>query len=213
MSTRYDAFLPEVLPYARECPELVAINAIRNACIDFCDRSLWLLYHHDPIDIIANESSYILELPAGTCSARILDAWYDTLPLAPIAEDTLKNMFASDWRVATGKPSFYTHLDPDEVVLAPMPQTALSGGLTMIVALRPTRASTEVDDTVFERWAEGIGFGARARLHEMPNQPFYDPAQSMRCRQMFEHFIGLAKIERNRGLSRHVARVQFPRFM
>lgn len=213
MSTRYENFLPEVLPYARDCPEVVAINAVRNACIDFCDQSLWLLYHHDPIDVVAGESTYELDLPDGTTTARILDAWYDSTPLAPIGEDDLKSMFYSDWRDALGEPRFYTHLDPSELVLAPIPQEDADEALAMIVALRPTRDSVEVDDTLYERWAEWIGWGARARLHDIPAQPFTDPAMAMKARQMFQHGIGLAKIERNRGLTRHVAHVKLPRLV
>jgi hypothetical protein len=211
MSTRYEDFLPEVLPYVRDCPEIVAINAIRNSCIEFCDRSLWLLYHHDPVDIIGGESTYELDLPDGTTTARILDAWYNNTPLAPIGEDDLKTMFNMDWREATGDPRFYTHLDPIEVVLAPTPQADADEALSMIMALRPSRDSVDVDDSLFERWVEYISYGARARLHEIPAQPFSDPASAMKSRQMFNHGIGLATIERNRGLTRHVMRVRMPR--
>lgn len=213
MSTRYEEFLPEVLPYVRDCPEAVAVNAIRNACIEFCDKSLWLLYHHDPVSVYAAESTYDLDLPDGTTTARIMDAWYKTRPLAPIGEDDLKVMFSTDWREAEGDPQFYTHLDPSAVVLAPIPQTDEADALAMIVALRPTRDSVDVDDTLYERWAEWIGWGARGRLHDIPAQPFTDGPAAIRARQMFNHGIGLATIERNRGLTRHVMYVRMPRLV
>jgi hypothetical protein len=205
----YKSFLPEVLPYTRECPELAAVNAIRNACIEFCDRSHWLLHHHDAIDVVAGTSTYTLDPPAGTTIARIVDAWFAGHLLAPIGEDNLKTMYFTDWREAEGTPAFYTHLDPNEVILAPIPQQDEVEALTIIAALRPTRASTSVEDSVYERWAEYIGFGARARLHDINGQPYYDPAVAARCRAMFERGMNIAAIERNKGLTRHVAHVQF----
>ncbi len=213
MSTRYEQFLPEVLPYVRDCPELVAVNAVRNACIEFCDRSLWLLYHHSPISTVAGESTYELDLPDDTTTARVMDAWYLNGPLAPIGEDDIKQMFLTDWREATGIPAFYTHLDPAEIVLAPTPVQDEDDALALIVALRPTRDSVEVDDTLYERWAEEIGCGARARLHQIPGQPFFDITLASRSQMMFDHGVGLARIERNRGLTRHVSHIRFPRFV
>lgn len=210
MSTAYTEFLPEVLPYVRDCPDIAAVNAIRNACIEFCDRSHWLLYHHAPQNVTSGASTYTLSPPAGTSVARIVDAWYNGNLLAPIGEDNLKTMYVSDWRYVSGTPAFYTHLDPNQITLSPLPDRTISGALKMIVALRPTRASTSVDDSVYERWAEYIGFGARARLHDINGQPYFDPGMAAKCRAMFDRSVGMATIERNRGLTRHVAYVKFP---
>lgn len=212
MSTRYEKFLPEVLPYVHDCPEFVAVAAIRNACIEFCDRTDWWLYTHDPITVVANQNTYELDLPDFTVESRILEGWYNNFPLKPKSEDQLRSMYNLDWRQMEGSPQFLTQLDPGEVIVVPFPTFTTTNTLNLIVVLKPTRDSVDVDDSIYERWAEQIGFGARARLYEIPNQPFYDPGSAAKYRMMFETAMGKAALERQRGISRANLRVRPPRF-
>lgn len=209
--SRYEAFLPEVLPYVPECPEIVAVNAIRNAVIEFCDKSLWLVYEHDPITIYANNGVYELDLPNETISARILDGWVNNLPVVPRGEDEIKRLYPFNWREIEGRPMSVTQLDPTEVIFVPRPTDSDVYTAQLLVALKPTRSSLNCDDSLFERWAEKIGFGARARLHELPGQTFSDPNLALRYRALFNQAIGEAKIERNRGLTRAAMRVRPPK--
>ena len=211
--TRYEDFLPEVLPYVQECPEIVAINAIRNAVIEFCDKSLWLLYEHDPIPLIAYQGVYELDLPDDTMSARILDAWINNLPMAPRGEDDLKRIYPFSWREMEGRPQFYTQIDPGEVYFVPKPIVSQPDAVKLIVALKPTRNSVGCDDSIYERWAEKIGYGARSRINEIPGQTFTDPALAVANRAKFNVAIGEAKVERNRGLTRTDQRIRPPRLV
>lgn len=212
MSTRYESFLTEVLPYVPDCPEIVAVNAIRNACIEFCDKSLYWLYNHDPVTTIDNVATYELELPDFTASVAVLDAWHDNLPLVPVGEDTIKKVYPLNWPTLMGAPKYLTQQNPNEVILVPYPQTGIAQGLNMIMAIKPTRDSVDIDDSIYENWAEGIGFGARARIHALPNQSFSDPVAAAKYDALFRIEIGKATVTRNRGLSRAVQRVRPPRF-
>ena len=40
-TTAFTAWLPEVLPNVPTCPDVLAVNAIRNACIEFCSETNW----------------------------------------------------------------------------------------------------------------------------------------------------------------------------
>lgn len=211
MSTRYEKFLPEVIPYVHDCPEFVAVNAIRNACIEFCDSSHWLLYEMDPVSTQAYQNLYELDLPDDTTLCRITEMWYDNLLMKPRDEETLRQMYLYDWRQVEGRPEFYTQLNQDEFWIVPMPNISMDNSLRVIVAIKPTRSSYSCDDSLLE-WAEQIGYGARARLHEIPNQPFFDMGLAAACRVKFDAAIGQAKQDRNRGLTRATVRVRPPRF-
>lgn len=213
MSTRYTKFLPEVMPYVHDCPEFVAVNAIRNACIEFCDKTLYLQYTHDPITLCPGQATYDLDLPEDTISARIMDGWFDNLPLTPKSEDELKRIFPMDWRQMEGRPQWVTQQDPTEVIVVPSPFYKSVDGLRLIVALRPTRDSLTIDDAIYDRYAEAIAFGAKARLYDTPGQPYSDASQAVKFRSWFEAAIGEAKIERNRGLTRSGLRVRPPRLV
>lgn len=212
-TTTYESFFPEVLPYVHDVPEFVALNAIRNACIEFCEKSDYLVTTLDPIPLIANISTYDLDLPTGTQLARIISAWVGNLPITFKSAEDLQRIYPLDWRQMGGRPQYLTQENPNEIIVVPFCDYSLPDGIKMIVAVKPTRSSTTIDSLVYERWAEHIGFGARARLYDTPNQPYHDPQQAMKFRTWFESAIGEAKMERNRGLTRNTTRVRPPRFV
>ena len=211
-SVSYETFFPEVVPYVHDVPDLVATNAIRNACIEFCEKSDYIIHTHDPITILPRVSAYQLDLPCGTTVSRVIASWVGNLPITFKSQEDLQRIYPLDWRQMGGRPQYITQDVPDEVIVAPFSDYQMDDGLKLIVALKPTRSSTTVDK-LYERWAEHIGFGARARLYDTPNQPYYDPAQAVKFRTWFESAIGEAKMERNRGLTRNVTRVRPPRFV
>lgn len=208
---RYEDFLPEVLPYVHDCPEIVALTAIRNACIEFCDRSMWLIYEHPDVPTQAGEGRYPLDLPDFTESARVLEAWHNEFPLTPYSEDQIRRVYQFDWRSIEGGPRYLTSLTPEEVAVVPMPSEVDAGTLKLIVALRPTRDSVDVDDTVYNRWAEVIGQGARSRIMSITNQPFFDPVAAAQNRMAFALGISEASRERLRGMQRAILHVRPPR--
>lgn len=203
--SRFEDFLPEVMPYVPGCPEAVAVNAIRNAAIEFCRKSLWLLYEHDPIQTVAYEGAYELDLPTDYEMVVIYSAMCDGRPLTPAGEVDIVNIVPAE-----GQPRYITQIDTFNVRLFPKPVIA---GLTvqMFVAIAPTRSSVTCEDSLAERWAERIGYGARARLYEIPGQPFSNPDQAFKYQKMFSTAIGEAKVERSRGLTRATMRVIPPR--
>ena len=212
MSISYETFHPEVLPHFPSIPEVVVTNAIRNACIEFCDRTEWLYYTPTPISLIASEDEYALDdVPTDTTVARIESAWASNLPLLPKAEVDLRRIFGLDWRKQIGRPQYITQYVPETVIVVPAPMVAVPTGLELTLVLRPTRASTTVDDSLFERWAEVISYGAKYRLHETPGHAYENPDAAMKYRQLFNAGIGKAIEERQRGLTRATMRVRPPR--
>lgn len=201
-TTAYDAFLPEVMPYLHGCPEVLALNAIRNAVIEFCEQSHWYLYTSPDIDVYTDEVEYTVLLPTDTRLALLQEAWFEDRPMEFKTPEEMGSMYQRDWRVISSAPRYITFLDPDVLQIVPSPQEDSAGGLRVIAAIAPTRSSTGADTSLFERWLEPIASGARWRLNDMPGQPFSDPAQAAKNRALFMYGISKAKIERNRGLTR-----------
>lgn len=210
----YEQFLPFVVQYVPGVADPVALHAIRNATIEFLDQSGWLLFEHDPITVLEGIGNYEYEPPSGNVQARIESMWIDGRPLLPMTQEQLDNAYTwQDWRDAEGTPLTYTQLTGTEFILVPKPLVRARNAIKLILTLKPTRASVGVDETVYEKWAEEIGQGARARLHETPGQQFYDPATAMKLRANFLAGITRAKIDRNRNFNRTGLRVQMPRFV
>lgn len=213
-SVSYEIFLPEVVPYVRDCPEFVAINAIRNASIEFCEKSLYLRQTLDDIVIVPGQAEYDLGLTSiGASVACIVSAHVGYFPLQPRAEETLAELYGGDWRKMEGPVQFITQDTLDTVRLVQVPQSTYTDALDLVVALRPLRTSTNIDRRIFESWAEVIGFGARARLHDTPGQPYSDETAARKFRVWFESGCSKATSAANRGLGRTSLVVRPPRFI
>lgn len=198
----YSNFLPEVLPYVHDVAEFIALNAIRNACIEFCCETQYLLWAPNSIDGVANQPEYVLTPPGTYQISRVLLAWYDSLPLTPVDLDRLNELYSQDFRGNGGEPQYITQVQPNIVALVPYPLSDDVGGLNAIFAMEPTPASVTVDASIFNKYMETIGMGARARLLDTPDQPYYNPQSAMRYRTWFRSAMSKATIERSRGLGR-----------
>jgi len=206
----YDNFLPEVLPFVPDVPEFVAINSVRNACIEFCKKTRFLQADADPQTGVNNVASYLVETPPNTEFVDVIQAWYNNVLLIPKSPDELSRIYRSlDWRTLQGNPAYITRLIVPEVILVPYPVLTLPNALTMRIAVAPTRASTTVDSSLFEHYLEEIAHGAKARLYGTPGQPYSDPAAALQMQARFRLDIADARRKVEKGLGRASTRIEF----
>lgn len=210
----YSAFLPDVLPYVRDCPEFVAINAIRNACIEFCEKSTWWRVTLDPVTLAVGQAEYDLDVEVGAGIAVIISAHLGRQPLGIQAEEYLVETVGPDWRERAGPVQWVTQDgDFDVLRVVMVPDAVPVDALTLHVAQRPIKSSTRVPKELYERWGEIIGFGARARLHDTPGQPYANEEAAKKYRMWFESGYGEAKVQANRGRGRTALHVRAPRIV
>ena len=210
----YSAFLPDVLPYVRDCPECVAINAIRNTCIEFCEKSTWWRTSMEPIPLVAGQSEYDLDVCVGAAIAAIMSAHLGQQPLQFGTEEKLIEVIGPDWRTREGPVRYVAHDGDFSIIrVAHVPNYTPEEPLTLHVALRPIKSSVRVPKELYERWSEIIGFGARARLHDTPGQPYSNEKAAREYRKWFESGYGQATIQANRGRSRAPLMVRPPRLV
>lgn len=211
----YELFYPEVMPYFPGMPELMIQNAVRNACIEFAERSEWLFYTPQPQVLLANNSVFdlTLDLPADTIVVKVQSAWANQLPLTPKAEEDLVHIFGLDWRQQIGTPSYFTQYEPEAMIVVPIPTVTVVAGLSCTLIIRPSVQSTTVDASLLNRWHEAIAAGARSRLHATPGQAYENPKMAAAYAAMFESGVMRAQMQRRMGLTRAVLRVRPPRLV
>lgn len=210
----YDQFLPQVTQYVPDVGEFVAVDAIKNACIEFCERTYFWQYSVPAITPAIGQNSYVMQTPADTKVVGILQAYYNDFLLIPKSPDELARIYRmTDWMTLPGYPQYYTRVKKPEIVLVPSPSVVDGDTVSIRVALAPTRDSQEIDSEIYEQWAEVIGWGARARLYSQPKQPYYDKNASMEAQKMFRTGITEAKIQVNKGMTRNSTIVEFQRLV
>ena len=208
----YEEFLADVLPYVPDCPDLVALAAIRDACIEFCQQSHFLRETLERDDIEAGEAEYTLASRPGYAIVMALSAVYKKKTLLPATPEFLEGRYGANWREREGEPLYFVQERPDTIILTPTPQEDVREGWYAAVALKPTHDSAGIAKRVLEHWHEAIGFGARARIHEIPNQPYTDEAAAMKFRGWFNAECNKARIQTRMGIGRAPLRVRMRSF-
>lgn len=210
----YEVFLPEVMPYVHDVPEIVAVQAIRNACIEFCEETHYLQENLDPITGIKDEGLY--ELDANDSNYKVVEimtAWYGEQLLIPKSQEELNQIYrTSNWEELSGQPYYYFRTRASEMRLVTKPTTTEANKLKVKAAIAPKRASTTVEDEMFERFLEQIAFGARARLYNTPNQPYYDPKAAMEYTKRFNDVMAEVRTRVYKGLTRTAVNIEFQRW-
>lgn len=210
----YEDFLPQVLQYIPDVAEYMALDAIKQACIEFCERTYILQYSIPAIDIVKGQANYVLPTPADTKAVGPIQVYYDTNLLIPKGPDELADIYRmGDWQQVIGHPQYVTRVVKPEVLLVPIPNDNSPGSLHIKTALAPTRDSTEIDSEIYEQWLEAIGWGARARLMAQPRQDYSNPQGALDALKMFRYEINRARMQVTKGLTRGSPRVEFQRWV
>lgn len=194
----YENFFPYVQPMVPACPDPSMVVAIRSACIEFCEQTNYL---SDEIDetLLADEPTYEISVPANTAICAVLELYANGLKILPKSPLELEQLFnGMYWRDIEGPPRYYTMLNRNEVTVCPKPEE--NGTLTGRYAYAPTRASTTVDERVFDDYCELIAQGALARLYGQPDQPHSDPQKQIIAERKFMSGIADAKAHVKGGM-------------
>lgn len=175
----FDAFMPLVLPYANACPEPVAEARVREAAIEFCERThCWRLI--DDIVIDADTPDLIvISTPAGSVLHKIETAWFDGREIDPAPFSSVPQ----DGDDQRGSPRTYSQSNFGEVRLFPRPE---AGKLRLSLFLKPGRASDEVPDFLHQQFGQEIANGALVQILLTPGQPFSDPQMAAYYKSKFD---------------------------
>lgn len=209
----YEAFLSRVLIEVPGCADISAIQAIKDACIEFCEKSLVVTRDHDPITISAGVVDYDLEPPSGYLVIKVMKAWVENNEIHPLAPDVVRdasvyNRLFSSYQSSPSTPTRYLQKEERSISVWPLPDKQYPNGLTLRVALKPTRASTSVEDVVFEDYAETIASGALSRLLVSVGKAYTNVPAAAVHKGLFMQGINAARQRATHGHTRANLRVR-----
>jgi hypothetical protein len=216
--TSYDDFLSRLLSEVPGCPEIAAIQALKDTTIDFCEKSLIHQVDHDPISVVAKIPDYDIESPVTqTRIMRIMRAWYLGNELDPISPDYVNDPsiynqhIGGDYEVRYSQPQGYIQKDTATISLYPIPDKTVTNAITMRVALVPLRSSTSCADFLFEQHVEDISAGAAARLQSSPGKTYTNMQVAAVNQKRYISGVNDARMRSNRGFTRANMQVKLRR--
>ena len=194
-----DTFLARLLPRAMGAEDPVARQALVDAAIDFCERTLVVQQVLTPINVVAAQASYTLSLSTDLAVAQVRRAWYLGAPLGPVADDSIGSPLAylsdvgdGEVEAETGPPSVCLWHE-NKLRLYPIPTENKTEGLVVRVAVKPTTDAAALPDELLTHWREAIVHGALERVLNMRGSAHYDPQAADRSGTQFAAAVAKAK--------------------
>lgn len=209
MTVALSAFYPYALPYVIGAPEPLLERAVRDACIAFCEDTS-LIQDITIVNVVADRADYEVDTPSMSKLTKVLRVFYrgEVLTPSPTEMITVGQAFDGSGGVSAPKTYFQKTPTSADITLYPTPEESVLGGLVIRAAYAPLRTATQVDETLFQDWAEAIGKGAAAMIMDMPGQPYSNPGMSMSLSAAFQAAISSASIQARRGMMVTASRVQ-----
>jgi hypothetical protein len=176
-----------VAPEVTGCPSALIDSKIVTKAIEFCEQSEAWRYDLTPIDLVALQAGYSLNLPVETQVVGIKSLFDDGHPVYPKSEQQIDadwpklnttfgynsnaNNSFQPWRQRTEAQAIYFYQStPGTVRLFPIPESAKTGGLTGTVVVKPLPDGTLIDEDLYNQFYDAIASGAKADLMAMPGK-------------------------------------------
>lgn len=186
MSKALTLFVPKVAIEVSMCPRPIILDAVRQACIEFCELSNVWKEWLDPIAVSTTERAIEVAHPDKARIIKVLDARFTdvTDPLTPIIPSKANELYSGWDTDLSGEPEAIFLRTIDEIRLCPHPDTA--GDLTIEATLKPSEDSLVVDDKLWLDHAQIIANGAKAHLMAQHNVEWSNPQRAAQLKSMFE---------------------------
>lgn len=175
-------FYPAIMPFVPGCPAPTADNWIRQAAIEFCERTkLWRW--NDDFALSGSDYEDILA-PAGSTPFGIERAELDGNKLTPVTAAWL-DANVRGWRTNTeveGGGRYITQIDPNTVKVVPNS----TGTLYLSLFLKPSHDATDLPDFMADQYRQVIANGALGHIFAIPNQSFTNVEMAVVRTQLFQ---------------------------
>lgn len=204
-----ETLLNQLLPDMPGCPDITAINALRNSAIELCKETFCWNVIQDPFQLADLQSAYDIDVPTDAAVVRLMEV---TMAVGPLLPKTMVEigLLLPGWQSAqSSRPIYYNCAPaPTTIRVFPTPMNALRQTVTLRVAYQPTLSAETLPDTVVNDQFETLLDGARARLFAMPgrawsNLPLVDFYNTrfaakkcdLRISQIHENVVGSLSVQ------------------
>lgn len=178
-----DEFLPNIRMYAPGAADPTSYFAIRQAAIDFCERTR--AWRFDDEFTVSADDYEGLYAPDNSVIHEIEGVWFDGNRLTrktPSQLDELLPKWRSGGEKPTGLPSYVTQIEQNTITIVPFS----AGKVKLSLFLKPSQNADELPDFLADQHRETIAWGALSRILLIPNQSFSNPDMGAAFGQAFQ---------------------------
>lgn len=191
----FDDILTRVVPYVSGCPDDVAIQHLRQAAREFCERTLLWTVMSEAVLTTPGQALYPLDLDAQQERVQLMDAWVDGQRYAVLdsrlGHAKVRRPCASDR---------FVYLEgPLDLIVHPTP-TQDAKEIIVQMAVKPTLDADEWPDDYAEHVMD-ISYGAISSLSRLPKKAWSDRQQALDFQAQFESRIQTVGIKVSKGFA------------
>lgn len=192
----WSAFYGHVRPKVKGCPELKIDQALREAAIEFCQRTHVWQATLDPVKSKAKVGTYDLDVPSDARLVKLLAVQVGTEGYGVVTPAVGR----ATQRRQLGDRLAWVSSTRAELLLNPAPSAA---GLNIVcdAVLMPRDDATGIDDDIGAQHKNDIALGALRRLLEMRQVDWSDPTQASEKLGEFETRVHVVHAQVARGFS------------
>lgn len=194
-------FLLHLLPLVPGCPTPLAEAIVRAVAIDFCTYAPVVQERLDPVDLVAGQAQYDIDLPYGVNVTLVIEATYHGREMQVLRG-------RDDQRERLTAPYALRQAADNTILLLPTPTQDEPGALHLCVATRPAGMASTVDDLLLLDYGYEIGCGAAARLFFMPGQSYSNPQLAPAYQTIYTMARTTARIRAEAGFGNGGMRVR-----
>jgi hypothetical protein len=216
--TPLNAFMSRIIPHVSGCPDVLAHEALVDTAIEFCEKTLIIQRTLPPISTIPDTINYTLTPPTEQLVHMVLSAWFKGALMEPVASQEVLNIQGFTTTVTgyehlfRGDPTQYYWTAPSTLCVFPIPDETDADSILVRAATKPARSATQLEDALFNDWAEALAAGTLARLHATKDQAWSSADRALQRSREFRQFVQRARIEGATGRARTTLHVKLRSF-
>lgn len=181
---RLEVFLPEIRMLAPGCPDEIIASYVRQAAIELADKTL-CLKREATLALQGGVREYLLE--PDDCVRVVSIDWvcdargtrHFPKPHQPCVVPCAAGACWPTCQGAEFNPfegyQWVTFKQPNSFILSFEPKVDMGVGMLVRMSVAPKRDACDIDELLYEKYAQDIHAGAAAFLLMMQNQPWYQP--------------------------------------
>lgn len=179
---------PQIIPWVSGCPDFVIENSCRSAARRFFTESRALV-EKCPVFLRAGCGRREFILPDDYTAIAINNVWYNGVLLSGVESRAAFND-------TKGTPRLYS-ADLNGIDFFPTPEDDKKVTVELVVA--PSLTSKGLKDSILNRYAEALSYGAIAEICSMAGHAWFNPEMSQHYRDLFQTEITQARIDIDQG--------------
>lgn len=198
----FEAWGNIVSEHLNEVPMPTMIDAVREAAIEFCQRTkIWSEFVGGVNYVASLINIQVPIISSGSYPYMVESVWVDGAKVQPADKAVLDLLFPEGWLDARGPATRFICPRPDVLRLVPAPQSDFSG-IKLEVIYQPTRNSIEVPMFLYELYARTIGFKAIAILNGHEKSSYANPDRIAEFEGRFNEGVSWASHKQGTGFNR-----------